>query len=50
MAYLWGVPARVTVMTLVTILCGGFLGAGVHLPFAGWLPPYFEIITIPISI
>jgi hypothetical protein len=27
-----------TVMTLMTAICGGFLGVGVHLPFAGWLP------------
>jgi hypothetical protein len=35
MAYLCGVPACVTVVTLVTVICGGFLGAGVRLPFVG---------------
>ena len=28
-----------TVVTLMTVICGGFLDAGVHLPFVGSLTP-----------
>jgi hypothetical protein len=31
-----------TVMTIVTVICGGFLDAGVHLPFAGSLERFVE--------
>ena len=38
-----------TVMTLMTVLCGGFLDAGkVHLPFAGWSPIWLASSPFPL--
>jgi hypothetical protein len=38
MAYLSVFLSSMTVMTLVTLICGGFLTAGVHLPFLDLQP------------